>query len=779
MKIHVQGAMRVVLLGAILWVGSAWGQQPTNTPAIGYLYPAGGQAGTVTKITVGGQRLRGPKRVHVSGEGVSARVIEFYPPVRNIQKEQRDELMARMTAVRDARLAELRGESRAPAAEPAADPAGDENTTFRPVRHPLLYDLEGKSLRELAHIRTMLFFPREKQQLNSQIAESVLVEVTIDSDAAPGTRELRLETSGGLTNPMVFQVGQFRELSELEPNDPGVNAKLPEPPPLKPPFVMNGQAMPGDADRFKFRANKGQSLVIEASARCLVPYLADAVPGWFQPVVTVYAARGREVAFGDDYRFDPDPVFLFAAPNDGVYEIEIRDSIYRGREDFVYRLSVSERPFITSIFPLGASKDGAAHAKVSGWNLDREHVSLDLATGPDIRMASLEQDGAASNFVAYAIGALPERAEIEPNDSTVAALRISLPQVLNGAIDETGDVDAFRFSGKAGETIVAEVVGRRLGSPLDSLLRLVDTSGTVVAWNDDYTEVESGLNTHHADSYLRAQLPADGEYVVVVSDAQRHGGEAYAYRLRISDPQPDYALRMTPSSLTIQAGRAVPFTVCAFRKDGFEDDIEIALQEPPPGFELSGDRIPAGCDRIRMTLTAPREVPTEPVELRLVGRAWIDGQPVSRPVVPADDMMQAFIYQHLVPAEQLLTLVQGGGGRQPSIELANETPVQIPAGGSAPVHMRLSKGPAAQKIDLTLNDPPEGVTLDNVNVSPEGVDFELKADAATSVLMDNLIVEAFAHLPVRGKDGKPTKQLRRAPAGYLPAIPIEVVAAGG
>ena len=28
-------------------------------------------------------------------------------------------------------------------------------------------------------------------------------------------------------------------------------------------------------------------------------------------------------------------------------------AIYRGREDFVYRITIGELPFVTSIFPLG------------------------------------------------------------------------------------------------------------------------------------------------------------------------------------------------------------------------------------------------------------------------------------------------------------------------------------------------------------------------------------------------------------------------------------------
>ena len=36
---------------------------------------------------------------------------------------------------------------------------------------------------------------------------------------------------------------------------------------------------------------------------------------------------------------------------------------------------------------------------------------------------------------------------------------------------------------------------------------------------------QSGVNTHHADSYLMVKLPADGTYYVHLGDTPRHGGE--------------------------------------------------------------------------------------------------------------------------------------------------------------------------------------------------------------------------------------------------------------
>ena len=46
------------------------------------------------------------------------------------------------------------------------------------------------------------------------LVETVTLEVTIDRDADPGERELRLQTESGLSNPLVFCVGQLPEVAE-------------------------------------------------------------------------------------------------------------------------------------------------------------------------------------------------------------------------------------------------------------------------------------------------------------------------------------------------------------------------------------------------------------------------------------------------------------------------------------------------------------------------------------------------------------------------------------
>ncbi len=809
----MKGSFRLLLVTTAAIATTAWGQPAQRDPHIGYLYPAGGQRGTTFTVIVGGQALRGVTDIHVSGKGVRASFVQHYRPLVNLKAEERQALQKRFQELIEKRRAEWTAEGGEPPqlggqadkatknggkpkavpqnkaiGKTGAPPGGQAPSkdkvpasTTQPEadqlpEHPMLYGLENKSLRELLHIRQE-FFNFKKRQPNLQIAESVLIQVTIDPTAPPGDREIRLGGPLGLTNPMCFQVGASPETGELEPNDPKAATLLPDAPPLDLPVLFNGQVKPGDVDRFRFRARRGQKLVIEAWARHLVPYLADAVPGWFQATLALYDAEGKEVAFADDYRFDPDPILLYEVPKDGVYTVEIHDSIYRGREDFVYRIAVGEQPFITRSFPLGGRRGSRAVASIDGWNLSGKKLPLPTPfEAGTIRETVLRQKEQLSNPVTYVVDVLPESGETEPNDSSQKPQPIDLPLIVNGTVAKPGDVDVFQFNGKAGDQVVAEVLARRLGSPLDSLLRLTDASGRVLEWNDDHEDKESGLLTHHADSYLRARLPTDGVFYVHLSDAQRQGGEAYGYRLRLGPPRPDFALRLTPSSINVRPGGSVPICVHAFRKDGFDDDIEVILKDPPAGFILSGGRIPHGRDRVCMTLTGPREPSDKPVVLSVEGRAKIGGKLVSRPVVPAEDLMQAFIYQHLAPAQELMVATVGPRRPMPPVELADSGPVRLPAGGTAQVRFTVARRPMLQEIRLELRDPPKGVSLQEVTTESAGLAFVLKADrdAVQVGFADNLIVEAFAEAANR-RPGAQAQKKERVSLGVLPAIPFEIV----
>jgi hypothetical protein len=769
-----------------------------NQPHIGYLYPAGGRQGHDVLITVGGQFLQKPTDVYISGQGVTGQIVQYYRPITNLQKEQRQWITDRLKEARDNLLAvpEKTKPNDAASADPNAVRTGAAKKNVLPANqrvpeHPLLFELESQSLRQLAHIQNMLLRPRSKIQPNRQIAETVLIKLTIEKNAAPGQRRLRIRTASGLTNPMVVEVGQFAEYMEMEPNDrqaypakiPGLTDELPREKAITLPVVLNGQILPGDIDRFRFRAEAGQQIVIQTHARSLIPYLADAVPGWFQAVISVCDDQQKELAFADDYRFHPDPVLLFKVPKTAEYELVIRDSIYRGREDFVYRISIGEVPFITGIFPLGAKVGQNVSAALEGWNLPAQQAALDTAeAGPSVRSLRIG-DSIVSNDIPYAVDTLPEAVESASNDSIEKAQPVQIPVIVNGRIESAQDVDIYSFRGKKDDAIDVEVVARKLNSPLDSLVRLTDASGKTIAWNDDYSvrttdylfKDAAGLQTHQADSFLTAKLPADGNYCVHLSDAQKHGGPAYAYRLKITPASPDFALWTVPSSLTAPAGASVPITVYVLPRNGFEGDIQVSFTDQNSGCKLQGGLIPRKKESIRMTVTLPDQPSSEYIGLKLQGRAEIGGKTIVRPVVPAEDTMQAFLYRHLVPSEELLVSVLDR--KAPAMELAGESPVRISAGGQTQVVFKCARW-LARSLRLELRNPPDGITLSGLKEVPAGLAFSLKADKSVEHgFADNLIIEAFRENPVKDKDGKPTGKTQLRPVGFAEAVPVQVVPA--
>lgn len=659
------------ILGLVGWLAIVSSAQGQSTPYIGFVYPAGGQQGTTVQVKLGGQRIDGTSGAVVTGEGVSAKLVQYYRRLTNQE----------MTLLRE-QLRDLRPGTRGRAWAKAKPAPADKET------REIIANIESR-VREWVN-----------RPACAALSSIAVIEVTIAPDAEPGPRELRLITAQGMTNPMPFHVGQVPEAarepmitSDFQVLGKEALAQRKRPPEeeevqITIPCTMNGQIASGEFNRYRFTAKKGQQLVASVDARSLVPYIADAVPGWFQPVVSVCDADGKEVAYNDDFRFKPDPTLCFEVPKDGEYVLTITDALFRGREDFVYRITVGEIPYLTSVFPLGGRVGEAAGIEMDGWHLEGAKVrtpSQDAEAG--IHWVTAKKGKMVTNRVPFAVDTLPECLDKESNDDPSHAQKVNLPVIVNGRIDKCDDWDVFQIEGKAGDTIVAEVMARRLDSPVDSMLKLTDSSGKVLALNDDCEDPGVGLNTHHADSYLTVTLPADGTYFVHLGDTARSGGKDYAYRLRLSAPRPDFALRAVPSGGGIRGRGSAAITVYAIRKDGFDGDIVLTLAAPTKGFSASPVTLKKGAETVKFGIKTSLSASDGPVRLVIEGKAKIGDQEVVHEVVPADDCMQAFLWRHLVPAEEFSVLVSNPFRRPPSTRVPKETTVEVkpPKAGATPV----------------------------------------------------------------------------------------------
>ena len=754
----------IVLLAV---ASEAWAQAGKN-PNAAYVYPAGGCRGTTFDVVVGGQhmapkdarkgldyevviegeRAKEAASVFISGGGIKAEVISWYRPMTQGESVRIGiQTMAKIEEVQEK-------EGRKITAEEA---------------HKLLGITEEHLEEQEKYRKRDADFRR---QPNPQVEEELTVRIELAPDAEFGARELRVLTPTGMSNPRWFYVGQWPEVREQEPN----NLKAHESVHVPLPSVLNGQIFPGDVDRFAFEAKKGTKLVAHCAAREVIPYIADGVPGWFQAVLRLYDAAGNEVAFADSLGFRHDPVLYYEVPEDGVYEIEVRDSIYRGREDFVYRISIGEIPYITGLFPLGGRVGESCTVNLTGWNLPVDSVRFEPSfdRGRVLHPVVVEKDNIFSNQVGFIMDNLSELLEREPNDDPKESQSVGTSVVVNGCIDRPGDVDYFTIDGSG--AIVVEVFARRLYSPLDSEVRLVAPNGRVVHYNDDYEDRSWPLITHHADSRLHATTA--GARYVAITDTQGRGGPDYAYRLYIRPPRPDFDLRVTPSSVTAQAGTCVPIKVHAIRKDGFDKDIAIELENAPKGYSLSGAWVPAGQNECRMTLTVPPEPTPEPIVLQLYGFAAGRGRKgMVRPVVPAEEMMQAFIWYHLVPTKDWTVLVKGKAPGAPPCTFVDQA-VQLSLRGPAPFRVKVNDAKTASELRFELSEPPKGISLEEPVVMPGGVVVPIKCDPETveAGLKGNLIfvVSREYVVPPKEKEDKPTT--RSYVIGMFPAVPFEVSA---
>ena len=447
---------------------------------------------------------------------------------------------------------------------------------------------------------------RMEKFLPQPIRNKVWFDLTVPTNAVPGRYEIRvLDGRMNASRPNVFFVGELPEQLELEKAKAGFkgpkkvrlvnNDVLGRAEPIAQfPSVINGKiGVGGDVDYYSFEAEAGETYIFDVQARRLIPFIADGVPGWFQAVMAIVDKKGHELAYCDDHRFEPDPKIKFTASESATYFLKLYDSIYRGRDDFIYRIY--------------ATKGSVPQ--------------IDLDAAP-----------------------ITER---EPNQGFAQAQRVSLPPALvKGVIGADEDQDFYCFDGMKGEDLVIEVRARANGSPLDSALALFDAEHKLIARNDDHNTDPSGLTTHDADSSLRLTLPETGTYFIYVSSAQHKGGATYNYQLMIRKPQPDFELQVTPSALRWHKGGAVKFQVKVCRKDGFNEDIHLKMLGFPDGVRMNPKIILSTTNDVTVSVKPPAGSP-EKVNPSLVGSAG----DLSHEALVGDRWMQAFIYWHFVPVE--------------------------------------------------------------------------------------------------------------------------------
>lgn len=408
---------------------------------------------------------------------------------------------------------------------------------------------------------------------------------TVAADVAPDVRWVRFYNDEGSSPPRAFVIGSVPEIVETETNDlTGDKAGI-----LERPTVVNGKlAKAGDSDAFQVRIPPGRTLVASIESHGTFGSPVDCV-------LQLATTGGFIVAQNHDERgLDPCLVFTNSnstkrSANDDVYLLRVfgiaadpNTSIrYFGAEAGIYRLTLGCGPTIDHAFPPVVEAGKPANVKLEGWNVSSDQASAKVSVSSgEGEVSALRLPSTTSSSPDAAVGRafvtgvdVPTLVEQEPN-SLERPQAIVPPVVVNGRIDQSGDADAFSIRGKKGDSLRICVVSKRLGLPVDPLLRILKPDGSEVVRFDD-----AGRGDPDIDTVWR--VPEDGEYLLLAQDLFGAASVRHVYALDVRPVGSDFALSIAMGELSGAAGKPIDVTVDVARPAGMSGDIELRIEGLP------------------------------------------------------------------------------------------------------------------------------------------------------------------------------------------------------
>lgn len=509
-------------------------------------------------------------------------------------------------------------------------PAGGRRGTTVPVRiggcnfhgraHFHLMGSGIKAATEIAKTNTQWFegplIPLPASQASEDYPVDHANSMEIATDAPLGDHLWKVSTSQGVTASLPFVVGDLPEIVEREL--PGV----PAPVSVNLPVTVNGRIFPReDVDQWQFHLTAGQTVTCSVDALRLKSPL--------EARLELFDPHGHSLGESLSQRGN-EALLRFTATEEGDYSVKIHDIQFGGLQDYVYRLTLTAGPRIDDVFPLGGQRGTDVVLTLSGANLPAPTATVKLPTGPESQFAYRVEAGAApSNAIMLDLGDLPEVVE---SASRSAAVRVTLPAVLNGRVQQPGEADDWSFEAKKGDRLDFDVRAARLGSPLDSVLQILDAQLKVIAENDD-------LNNGQTDSLLRWTSPADGVYTARVTDRlPDRGSSRFAYRLRVTGAANlDWYLNMPSDALVLERKKPATLKVFVDRGATLAGDIALGFEGLPAGITVSPQVIPAQQNEVTLTFVAADSQKVECLPVTITGTLKHGDQQLTQPVVLLND----------------------------------------------------------------------------------------------------------------------------------------------
>ncbi|MBT5715339.1 MAG: peptidase, partial [Opitutae bacterium] len=438
--------------------------------------------------------------------------------------------------------------------------------------------------------------------INATNDKSVKAKFRISKETELGQHELRLRTKSGISTLKTFWVGPYPNLHEEEPNTSFEEAQR-----ITINHTINGVVKNEDVDYFEFNATKNQRISLEIEAIRLSGPL-------FDPYIAILDSNRFEVATSDDTDLLlQDSTLSTIIPQTGKYFIEVRESSYRGGNNFYYRLHVGTFPRPLIAFPAGGEVGKILTVNFMGDPSGPIKKNIQLPNKENLEFRyRVEQNGSiAPSPNAIRVCNFPSILEKEPNDSfkTATTTTLSLPLAFDGIIEKEKDVDYFKFYAKKGQKFNIHAHAQSISSPLDPVLNLYDDKGKSIKGSDDAN--------NGRDSLITITIPQDGNYTLRVKDHLYAGGDRFVYRLESQpfSPKVEASIPMfgnrdtqTRQMIPIARGNKTATALNLSRKN-FSGELEVIAENLPTGVTMRVPKAPSNFNSVPVVFEASKDAP--------------------------------------------------------------------------------------------------------------------------------------------------------------------------
>ncbi len=550
------------------------------------------------------------------------------------------------------------------------------------------------------------------------------IEVTAKPDVEPGLHWFRVQTPLGTSNMAVLDVGTLPEpAAQKSPDGIPEEVKLPA-------TLVGTIATPGAVDTYPFEGKAGEEVVFQVVASQLGSSLRS--------LLVLRDAQGRVLAKAGEYDRLADAVLTYKLPADGKYTVTISDREEGGGMDHYYRLNAGPLPYLTGVFPLGVHAGRPAEVSVTGVNLGgAKEVTVDPPKSVEgwktVPVQVNTPWGATLNKINLQVDNEPAVLEKEPNNSPAEAQTIPVPSTIDGHIAggaKQADEDYFRFTARKGEHLTIAVAAARLGSPLDSLIEVLDAEGHAIP--------RATVRCLRQTSTTLADRDSETEYFRLLSQTGLHendylmiGDELVQLSYIPDQPDADVVLKGIGEQRLTLLGTSPsvhPVDTPVYKAEILPSDAQF----PPNGLPVfhltyrNDDGGPGYGPDSRLDFTVPK-----------------DGDYILHIRDVRGMQGPDFAYRLTIHAEDADFVLT-----------ASPDNPDVPQGGSVPVVIKADRLPGYQgPIEIEVKGLPPGVTVGPA-VIPAGQDsmvIVLRA-SSTATLGSTTTMQILGHAKVHGHD---------------------------